>query len=114
MPTLFGLKNCDSCKKARKWLDSNSVDYKFHDVREDGLSKSDLSRWLKKIDWEKLLNTRSTTWRGLDQSMRENVGKPEAIALMIEYPTLVKRPVIEYGGNIMVGFSEDQYRASFA
>ncbi len=107
--TLFGIPNCDSCKKARKWLESNDVDYEFHDVRVDGLTQKDIQRWLKTVEWEKLLNTRSTTWRNLPDKERPNVDKKNVVQLLVKHPTLVKRPVLESDKLVAVGYSESLY-----
>jgi arsenate reductase len=107
--TLFGIPNCDSCKKARRWLESNDVDYEFHDVRVDGLTQKDIQRWLKSVEWEKLLNTRSTTWRNLPDKERANIDKKNVEQLLVKHPTLVKRPVLENGGRVTVGFSANHY-----
>lgn len=107
--TLFGIPNCDSCKKARRWLEANDIAYEFHDVRVDGLTQKDIQRWLKSVQWEKLLNTRSTTWRNLPDQQHANVDKKNVLQLLLKYPTLVKRPVLETGGRVTVGFCADQY-----
>jgi arsenate reductase len=107
--TLFGIPNCDSCKKARRWLESNDIDYEFHDVRVDGLTHKDIQHWLKSAEWEKLLNTRSTTWRNLPEAERAIVDKKNVVPLLVKHPTLVKRPVLENGDRVTVGFSVDQY-----
>ncbi len=112
--TLYGLKNCDSCRNARKWLDEHHVDYQFHDVREDGLSEQMLSRWLDVHDWETLLNRRSTTWRELDDNEREPMDRARALRLMLKHPTLVKRPVLVHSTNVTVGFSAARYEVAIA
>ncbi len=106
---LFGIPNCDSCRKARKWLDSNDLQYIFHDVRVDGLTHDDVKKWLHCIAWNKLLNTRSTTWRQLAQETRSAVDEQSVVNLLVCNPTLVKRPVLEFNGTVTVGFSERSY-----
>lgn len=109
MLTVYGIPNCDSCRKARKWLDAAGVTHHFHDLRADGVSLAMLDRWLDSIDWQTLLNTRSTTWRGLDAEEKSNVDRSRARKLMLSQPTLIKRPVAESGNTIIVGFSSDKY-----
>jgi Spx/MgsR family transcriptional regulator len=109
MLKLFGIKNCDTVKKARKWLESHDHDYTFHDFRSDGLNKKQVETWLEKLGNEVLINRRSTTYRGLsdkDKSCLENQG---AIDLLVEHPTLIKRPVLEHNNDYMVGFKADDY-----
>ena len=113
MPTLYGLPNCDSCRKARKWFEARNLDYEFHDVREDGVGRELLERWLDPIDWQTLLNTRSTTWRSLDAADKADLDRNAAIELMIAHPTLIKRPVIASGDVILVGYSEASYVDNF-
>lgn len=110
MLTLYGIPNCDSCRKARKVLDNAGTDYRFHDLRVDGVSSEMLDRWLSSIDWQALLNTRSATWRGLDEAARTGVDEDRARKLMLAHPTLIKRPVAESGKIVKVGFSADLYR----
>jgi Spx/MgsR family transcriptional regulator len=107
--TIYGIPNCDTCKKARKWLDANSIEHRFHDVRVDGLEKPMLARWSSAVGWQKLLNTRSTTWRGIPESERQGMDEKRALALMLAQPTLIKRPVFDSGDTIMIGFSAEQY-----
>ena len=104
---LFGLKNCDTCKKALKALKNAGHAPDFHDVRVDGVTKAYLTKWAQAAGWEKLLNTRSTTWRELSDKDKSNVDEKRAIALMEKHPTLVKRPVIEAGGKVTVGWTKD-------
>jgi len=110
---IYGIKNCDTVKKARKWLENQQVDYQFHDFREDGLSKAKIQQWLKSVDWEVLVNKRSTTWKQLDENTRNNLNKTSAIATMLESPTLIKRPVLEHNNTVQVGFGDKQYSEIF-
>lgn len=110
MLTIYGIPNCDSCRKARKWLDGKSVNYRFHDLRVEGLDGEMLDRWLRNSDWQTLLNTRSTTWRGIPESERKNMTSGRARLLMLEQPTLIKRPVAESGTVLLVGFKADEYQ----
>jgi len=103
----YGLKTCDTCRKAQKELRAAGVEFEAIDVRADGVSAEKLGEWANKVDWKILLNTRSTTWRNLDASDKEAVDVAKAIELMAANPTLIKRPVIEAGGNILVGWTAE-------
>ncbi|MEM9169906.1 MAG: Spx/MgsR family RNA polymerase-binding regulatory protein [Pseudomonadota bacterium] len=96
--TFYGLKTCDTCRKARKALDAAGVDYAYVDVRADGVSSADLKRWASAAGWEKLVNKNSTTWRGLDDGAKADLDEARALALLAAHPTLIKRPVIEVAG----------------
>jgi Spx/MgsR family transcriptional regulator len=113
MTTLYGIKNCDTIKKARRWLTDNDIEYRFHDVRSDGISRSDLQRWMKTLEWEKLLNRRGTTWRTLPESVRDTISKASAIDIMLESPAIIKRPVLEHDGAFYLGFSTAGYQSIF-
>ncbi|GAB4571000.1 MAG: ArsC family reductase [Rhodothalassiaceae bacterium] len=104
MIVLFGLKNCDSCRKARKWLEAEGLAHRFVDVRTDGLAPETLDRWIEAISIEALLNRRGTTWRGLSDSDRADLDEEKARALMLAHPALIRRPVIDQDGHITVGF----------
>jgi arsenate reductase len=110
---MYGISSCDSCRKAKNWLANGSHDYRFHDIRDDGLDMQTLERWSNRISWEKLLNTRSLTWRKIPEVDRSNITQSRAISMMLEHPTLVKRPVLEHERFIAVGFSEEHYREIF-
>ena len=109
MLTVFGIKSCDTCRKARKYLTENDIEYRFHDVRDDGLEIQMLERWSKQIDWKQLLNKQSLTWRKIPEVDRSDINKSKALALMLENPTLVKRPVLESDEFFAVGFSEKRF-----
>ncbi len=113
MLKIYGIKSCDSCRKALKWLEQNSHEYRFHDIREDGLDIQTLERWSKRISWEKLLNTRSITWRKIPEVDRGGITQSRVLSLMLEHPTLVKRPVLEHRKFISVGYSPDDFRQIF-
>ncbi|MDP2149076.1 arsenate reductase [Parvibaculum sp.] len=107
--TVYGLKNCDTCRKALKWLDEEGVAYRFRDVRADGLKTADIRRFAAAAGWETLLNKAGTTWRGLPKSETENAGEAQALKLMAAHPALIKRPVFETAsGEIVVGFRDAQ------
>ena len=103
--TLYGLKTCDTCRKARKELDAAGISHGYVDVRADGVAPEKLKAWAAEAGWQTLLNTKSATWRGLPEDDRSGVGEAEAIALMGEHPTLIKRPVIETGSAVLVGWT---------
>jgi len=111
MVYIFGIKNCDTIKKARRWLDESGVDYAFHDFKADGIDTKRLKAWCGSVGWEALLNRRGLTWRGLSDAQKRDMDAARAIALMAEYPTLIKRPVLEFGEHIEVGFSSARYTA---
>lgn len=113
MIRLFGIKNCDTVKKARKWLEINGIDYQFHDFREDGLSKELLAQFEEQLGWELLLNKRSTSWRQLSKGEQVGINKSNALELMHNMPTLIKRPVLEFDGSYSVGFKDAEYQRHF-
>lgn len=104
MLTVYGLKNCDTCRKARKWLDSKGIEHAFRDVRADGVAETDVARWAKAAGIDALLNRWGTTWRGLAPAEQARADKGQAVALMAAHPALIKRPVFEAGGTVVVGF----------
>jgi len=105
---VYGLKNCDTCKRVRKELDAAKVAYAFHDVRDEGVRKAQISRWAKKAGWEKMLNKSSTTWRALPDADKTGLTEAKAIALMAANPTLIKRPLIARGDTeVFVGWSKE-------
>ena len=110
---LYGIKNCDTVKKARRWLEAQQIEYSFHDFRVDGLTKELLKDFLKHIDWETLLNKRGTTWRKLPENQKQGISKQKAIILMHENPSLIKRPVLDHKGVYLIGFSENKYEQTF-
>jgi len=111
---LYGIKNCDTVRKARRWLEANHVDFHFHDFRTDGLDQTIITSWLESVSWEVLLNKRSTTWKQLDDPRKEQLNQSIAIELMLENPTLIKRPVLSDNSNCIVGFKEADYAAHFS
>lgn len=111
MIVIYGLKSCDSCRKAVKLLDSKGAAYRFHDLRADGLPAGRLDAWVARLGWEALLNRRSTTWRELPAAQKENLDAARAAALMSGHPTLIKRPVVEAGDSLIVGFAPEQRQA---
>jgi arsenate reductase len=112
--TIYGIKNCDTMKKAFHWLDDHGVAYRFHDYKAAGIDATTLKAWSQKVGWEILLNTRGTTWRKLAPAQQADVDEAKAIRLMAANPSLVKRPVLEGAGPLLVGFTPDKYAAALA
>jgi arsenate reductase (glutaredoxin) len=113
--TIYGIKNCDTMKKARAWLDEHGVDYVFHDYKTEGIERGRLEQWCKEAGWETLLNRAGTTFRKLPESEKADVDARKAVRLMLEQPSTIKRPVLERGGGkLVVGFAPETYRATFA
>ena len=113
MVTLYGISNCDSIRKARRWLSEQAIDYQFHDYRRDGLDADLLTRWAAELGWEALLNRRGTTWRKLPEAERDGIDAERAIALMLEHPAMIKRPLLDTGDHRQLGFDPQQYRDLF-
>ena len=114
MVTLFGIKNCDTVKKACKWLNSNSIQYQFHDFRVDGLDQNQVSGWTKKIGMENLLNKRSTTWKQMSEIDKHRLLNTGDIKIIVANPTVIKRPVLVRQNEILVGFDSDRYKQLFS
>ena len=113
MTTIYGIKNCDTMKKAFAWLDRHQVAYEFHDYKKAGVSAELLESWSKTSGWETLLNTRGTTWRKLSDVDRGNMSERKALTLMQQQPSLIKRPVLAHAGDLLVGFDPDEYERTF-
>jgi arsenate reductase len=114
MITLYGIPNCDTVKKARTWLAGQQQDFNFHDFRKQGLTAEQVQHWLKSVGWEVLVNKKGTTWRALpDERKASIVDADSAIALMLENPSVIKRPVLQRADGSHVGFSDAQYRQIF-
>ena len=107
--TIYGIKNCDTMKKARAWLDSHGVAYDFHDYKTAGIAKDKLERWSEKLGWETLLNRNGTTFRKLPDADREGLNEKKALVLMLAQPSMIKRPVLDLGGKLLVGFRPEIY-----
>lgn len=114
MIILYGIKNCDSVKKAQQWLTQNALEYAFHDFRVQGLTPVLLDAWLHEVGWEMLLNRRGTTWRQLPDALKTEVDAAAARGLMLAHPTLIKRPVLALDGAHLVGFADASYRKFFS
>ncbi len=113
MITLYGISNCDTIKKAKRWLDAQAIDYRFHDYRKQGLSRQQLEDWADELGWEALLNRRGTTWRQLPEAQKQALDRDLAISLMLEQPAMIKRPLLDLGSSRKLGFSEVDYRSYF-
>ena len=110
MITLYGIKNCDTVKKARTWLSDNNIEFKFHDFRADGINAQQVERWLKAVGPDILINKKGTSWRGLDATTQQHALK-DPISVVVAHPTIVKRPVLEFGATVNIGFKPEQYAA---
>ena len=113
MITLYGIRNCDTVKKAQRWLDAHGVAFRFHDYRQDGIDAVRLRAWVKELGWETLLNTRGLTWRRLPPQDKADLTPARAVALMLAQPALLKRPLLDLGRRRHVGFDPAVYRALF-
>ena len=111
--TVYGIKNCDTMKKARTWLDEHGVTYDFHDYKVSGIERERLEAWCKQVGWEVLLNRSGTTFRKLPDADRANLDQPKAVALMLAQPSMIKRPVLQRGANLLVGFDPASYQTTF-
>ena len=107
--TIYGIKNCDTMKKARAWLDDHGVAYDFHDYKLAGIAKDKLKQWSDEVGWETLLNRAGTTFKKLPDSDKEGLNERKALALMLAQPSMIKRPVLDLGGKLLVGFKPDVY-----
>lgn len=110
--SLYGIPNCDTVKKGRSWLDANGIAYQFHDYKKQGVDIARLARWAEMVGWEKLLNRAGTTFRKLDEADKAQIDRDKALGLMQAHPSLIKRPVVELPGGILVGFKADEWAAA--
>jgi len=109
MIEIYGIPNCDTMKKARKWLEAHGIEYRFHDFKKEGIDPELLHNWVAKAGWETLLNRRGMMWRKLPQEVRDNIDEKSAIQIMLETPTIIKRPVLVNDDDLLVGFSDQVY-----
>ena len=109
--TLYGIRNCDTVKKARAWLEQQGVEYRFHDYKVAGIDMAQLNRWSKELGWEALLNRAGTTFRKLPDPQKQNLNQETARALMLAQPSMIKRPVLELRGRLIVGFKPELYKS---
>ncbi len=111
MITMFGIKNCDTIKKAKKWLEAEGIEYQFHDYKKDGLSSDLLNTWVADLGWEALVNKRGTTWRKLPDSVKDSIDQASAIEIMLENTSIIKRPLlVDDKDNKLLGFKAEQYQ----
>jgi len=108
---LYGIRNCDTVKKARGWLDERGVEYRFHDYKVAGIDVARLERWCEEIGWAALLNRAGTTFRKLPEPQKQGLDRKKALALMLTQPSVIKRPVVELNGKLVVGFKPELYRS---
>ena len=108
---VYGIRNCDTMKKARAWLESHGVEYVFHDYKAEGIDEARLAAWVKAVGWEALLNRAGTTFRKLPETAKQDLDARKAMRLMLEQPSMIKRPVLERGKTLLVGFSPEKYSA---
>ena len=109
MLKVYGIKNCDTMKKAFAWLEAQGLAYEFIDYKKAGVVEAHIEDWMARAGWEKLLNTRGLMWKKLSEAERADVDEAKALALMAQYPSLIKRPVLDIGGQLIVGFTPDNY-----
>ena len=112
MITMYGIKNCDTIKKARNWMGDNGVAYAFHDYKAEGVDAARLARWVAAVGWEPLLNKAGTTFRKLEEADKQDIDAAKAQALMLANPSMIKRPVVEYPGGLLVGFAPDRFASA--
>lgn len=112
--TIYGIKNCETMRKARAWLDKHGIAYDFHDYKTRGIDKARLEGWIKKVGWEALLNKSGTTFRKLSDKDKTGLTEKKAIALMLAQPSIIKRPMVEVGGRLLVGFDQENYAKVFS
>lgn len=111
---LYGIKACDTMKKARTWLEEHQVDYAFHDYKSAGIDRASLEKWCNEHGWQTILNRAGTTFRKLDDTQKSDLDQARAIDLMLAQPSMIKRPVLDLGGKTLVGFKPDNYQAALA
>lgn len=111
---MYGIKNCDTIKKAKKWLEAQNIEYSFHDYRADGLEQAFLEQAVAELGWENVLNKRGTTYRQLDQDIKDNLNEQVAIEQMLLAPAMIKRPILSTNGKLHLGFKDAQYQEIFA
>ena len=111
---LYGIPNCDTIKKARKWLEQREISYQFHDYKKSGVNEGQLRAWAAELGWEALLNKSGTTFRKLSDAEKSDIGMEKAIALMLANPSMIKRPVLDIGIRRIVGFKPEVYEAAFS
>ncbi|MCG3730900.1 ArsC family reductase [Vibrio cincinnatiensis] len=112
--TLYGIPNCDTIKKARKWLEAQAIEYQFHDYRKNGITPELVNEFFQSLGWENVLNKRGTTYRQLSQEQKESLNETHALALLLEQPAMIKRPILRVQDTLYLGFSAQQYSELFS
>jgi len=112
--TMFGIPNCDTIKKAKKWLEAEGIEFEFHDYRKQGITEELVTSFFSELSWELVLNKRGTTYRQLSQEQKDTLTEQKAITLLVEQPAMIKRPILKVDGKLYIGFKADQYAAIFA
>ncbi|MEH0742987.1 ArsC family reductase [Vibrio cholerae] len=112
--TMYGIPNCDTIKKAKKWLEQQGIEYQFHDYRKQGIETELVERFCQQLDWKQVLNKRGTTYRQLSDEQKANLDKETAVSLLVEMPAMIKRPILDVDGTLHLGFKADQYTAIFS
>lgn len=110
--TLYGIPNCDTVKKARTWLDGQGIAYAFHDYKKEGVTAAKVKAWCKALGWETVLNRAGTTFRKLPDDAKAGLDQAKAVALMVEQPSMIKRPIVEHKGGLLIGFKEPEWDAA--
>jgi arsenate reductase len=111
-PRIYGIRNCDTMKKAFAWLDARHIDYEFHDYKKDGVPAGKLKNWAQRAGWEKLVNSRGPTWRKIPDAQKENLNEARALALLEQNSSAIRRPIVEAGDRLLIGFDPDDYARS--
>jgi Spx/MgsR family transcriptional regulator len=111
--TMFGIPNCDTIKKAKKWLEANELDYQFHNYRKDGISEQMVRQFCEQLGWEQVVNKRGTTYRQLTQEQKDSLNQETAISLLVEHSAMIKRPILDVDGTLHIGFKAEQYQQVF-
>jgi Spx/MgsR family transcriptional regulator len=111
-PTIYGIRNCDTMKKAFAWLDSRKIAYDFHDYKKDGVPVAKLKEWARRAGWEKLANARGPTWRRIPEAQRESLNEARALTLLAQHSSAIRRPIVEAGPALLIGFDPAEYAAT--
>ena len=113
-PVMYGINNCDTIKKAKSWLNEHHIDFDFHDYKKLGIEHSQLTQWVQQLGWEQLINKRGTSWRKLDESSKQNMDDQLAVTVMMDNPSIIKRPLLVMGEQKILGFDQQQYQQLFS
>ena len=113
-PVMYGINNCDTIKKAKAWLNEHHIDFDFHDYKKLGIEHSQLTLWVQQLGWEQLINKRGTSWRKLDESSKQNMDDQLAVTVMMDNPSIIKRPLLVMGEQKILGFNQQQYQQLFS